>query len=66
MIRLEGRAIVVVAFIVLFWFSAWGLLEEAAAWLERERGLERGQIYGGLFLLVALYACCSPAVLIRI
>ena len=66
MIKIEGRTIAIVFFIVIFWFAAWGLLEEAAAWLEREGGYSKVAIYGGLFALVLFYACCKPGFLVRI
>lgn len=65
MILLEAP-ILLVAFIVLFWFSAWGLLEESVDWLEEKGVGNKFQIYGSIFVIVVLYMCCSPRLLIRI
>ena len=62
---LVGNACVVVM-LVLFWFAAWGLLEEVTRALEIRYGYTKLQIYCGLFILVLLFSLASPKFLIRI
>ena len=66
MLRLEGKTLVLVTFILLFWFSAWGLLEEGPQWLEVHGGDSKGQVYTVIFLGVIFYILCVPEFLGRI
>jgi hypothetical protein len=52
--------------LVLFWYAAWGLLEEMTRTLELRYGYTKLQIYGGLFALVLAFIVVSPKFLIRV
>lgn len=66
MIRIEGRALLIVSVIVLFWFSAWGLLDEGVDFAQGHWGYSKGSIYAAIFAVSVLFICCAPDVLIRI
>ena len=66
MIRIEGRAVLIVALIVVFWFSAWGLLDEGVDFLEERWGYSKAASYAALFAVSVFLICCAPDVLIRI
>jgi hypothetical protein len=66
MIRIEGRAALIVSVIVLFWFSAWGLLDEGVDFAQERWGYPKAGIYAAMFALSVVYILCAPDVLIRI
>ena len=66
MIRIEGRAVLIVALIVVFWFSAWGLLDEGVDVLKERWGYSKASSYAALFTISVVLILCAPDVLIRI
>ncbi len=58
--------VLVAVVLIAMWFSVWGLLEESAAWLEKEKGVQRRSIYLILFAATMAFVAVVPSAFERI